>query len=250
MLTDIVLFAVGVFVGAVNSVAGGGMLVGFPTLIALGLPAITANVTGKLTVLPGQLTSAFGYRRFLRTLPKRYLLLILPCMLGGAAGAVLLRRTPGAQFEHLAPVLVLAAVILFAFEPLLHRYIEKGRHRKAILPFGIILLLVLITATYGGYFGAGFGFLILAFLGFSNLSSIHHMNLLKNLIGALSAAIAIIVLVPTSLINWHFGIVMGIGNGAGGYLGSRLATKLPAGIIRMFIICFGILTAIYLFRRT
>lgn len=250
MLTDIVLFAVGVFVGAVNSVAGGGMLVGFPTLIALGLPAITANATSKLIVLPGQLTSAFGYRRLLRTLPKRYLLLILPCALGGAAGAVLLKRTPGMQFEHLAPVLVLAAVILFAFEPLLHRYIEKRRHRKAILPLGIIALLVLVTAVYGGYFGAGFGFIVLSYLGFSNLRSIHHMNLMKNLIGAFSALIALTVLIPTSLINWHFGILMGIGNGVGGYVGARLAPKVPAGIIHAFIVCFGILTAIYLFSRT
>lgn len=250
MLTDIVLFAVGVFVGAVNSVAGGGMLVGFPTLIAFGLPAITANATGKLIVLPGQLTSAFGYRRFLRTLPKRYLLLILPCILGAAAGAVLLKHTPGAQFERFAPVLVLVAVVLFAFEPILHRYLEKARHRKAILPFGIVILLTLITTVYGGYFGAGFGFIVLSYLGFSNLRSIHHMNLMKNLIGALGAAIAILVLIPSSLINWHYGIVMGIGNGVGGYIGARLAPKVPAAIIRTFIICFGILTSIYLFSRT
>ena len=250
MLTDIVLFAVGLFVGAVNSVAGGGMLVGFPTLIALGLPAIIANATGKVVVLPGQLSSAFGYRRLLRTLPKRYLLLIIPCLIGGAAGAVLLKHTPSDQFEQLAPILILAAVILFSLQPLLQRRLEKNKHHKVLLPLGYIMLLVLVTAVYGGYFGAGFGFIVLSFLGFSGLRSIHHMNLLKNLIGALSAVIAVIVLLPTLLINWHFGVVMGIGNGVGGYVGARLAPKVPAGIIRLFVICFGIATAIYLFART
>lgn len=250
MLTDIVLFVVGVFVGAVNSVAGGGMLVGFPILIALGLPALIANATGKVVILPGQLSSAFGYRKFLRTVPKRYLVLMVPCVLGGGAGAILLKHTSGDQFEHLAPILILVAVILFAFEPILHRYFEKHSRRKAILPFSTVMLLTLAAAVYGGYFGVGLGFVLLSFLGFSDLRSIHHMNLLKNLIGALSAIIAVIVLLPTSLINWHYGVVMGIGNGIGGYIGARLAPKMPALIIHIFIICFGIATALYLLAHT
>src|SRR5690606_19452406 len=99
-------------VGTMNSIAGGGMLLGFPALLAAGLSPISANVTGSLVTLPGQLTSAFGYRSYLRKLPRRFLLLLIPVFFGSIAGALLLRNTSSAKFDELVPALIFFAVIL------------------------------------------------------------------------------------------------------------------------------------------
>ena len=105
MIKEIVLFLVGIIVGSMNAIAGGGMLLGFPVLLAAGLSPLVANITGNIVILPGQLTSAFGYRRYLRKLPARYLVLLIPCILGGIGGALVLRHTSNARFQELVPIL-------------------------------------------------------------------------------------------------------------------------------------------------
>lgn len=251
MLTDIFLFAVGIISGAMNAIAGGGMLLGFPALLAAGLSALSANATGNIVVLPGQLASAFGYRKFLRTVPKQYALLLVPCAVGAAAGAYILRHTSGQQFETLVPWLILAAVALFAFQPLLHSHLHRHLHsraksRRTLL---IIAAALLPVAVYGGYFGPGFGFVVLAFLGFTSLKSINQMNAMKNLAGALIGLVSLIVLVPGSFMNWHAGLVMAAGSTVGGYGGARLAQKVPGRMIRLAIIAIGCVTAAYIALR-
>jgi uncharacterized protein len=245
-MKELFVFVVGIVVGSINSVGGGGMLLGFPVLLAAGLPAIVANATGKLAVLPGQLTSAYGYRKFLRALPRSYLLLLIPAAIGGAVGAELLKRTTWSQFEGIVPYLVLIAVALFALEPMLEReFRHTKKRRKAVLPLGVIAICMLVVSTYAGYFGAGFGFVMLSVFGLSKLQSIHHMNLLKNLVGAATVLATIVVLLPSSLIDWKLGIFMAAGNGIGGYITARLAPRLPTSVVRGIVICLGVLTAAY-----
>jgi len=245
-MKELFVFVVGIVVGSINSVGGGGMLLGFPVLLAAGLPAIVANATGKLAVLPGQFTSAFGYHKFLRAIPRSYLLLLIPAAVGGAIGAELLKRTTWSQFESIVPYLVLTAVALFAAEPMLEReFHQTKKRRKAVLPLWVMAVCMLIVSTYAGYFGAGFGFVMLSVFGLSELKSIHHMNLLKNLVGAATVLATIVVLLPSALINWKFGIIMAAGNGIGGYVTARLAPKLPASAVRGIVICLGVLTAVY-----
>ncbi len=244
-MKEVIVFFVGIAVGAVNSVGGGGMLLGFPVLLAIGVPAIIANATGKLVVLPGQISSAFGYRRFLPTIPKRYYLLIIPGAIGGVAGALLLERTSVVQFEGLVPYLVLAAVALFAFEPILQKRLEGRKHRKIVLPLPYMFVLMLVSSVYAGYFGVGFGFLMLSFLSFSSLRNIHQMNLIKNICGGFAVIFTIVALLHGSLINWKFGIVMAAGNGIGGYMMARSAPKVPPALIRGVDISFGLATALY-----
>lgn len=91
---DIILFSAGIFVGAMNAIAGGGMLIGFPVLLAVGLPALAANITSNIIIMPSSLSSAYGYRKYIRKVPRQYLLLVVPCIVGGIIGALILRNTP------------------------------------------------------------------------------------------------------------------------------------------------------------
>ncbi|HTB48873.1 MAG TPA: sulfite exporter TauE/SafE family protein [Verrucomicrobiae bacterium] len=251
-MKEVLLFAVGIIVGAMNAIAGGGMLLGFPILLAAGLSPLVANVTGNVVVLPGQLTSAYGYRRYLRKLPGRYLILLIPCLVGAAVGASLLRHTSNTQFGHLVPGLIFFAVLLFAFQPLLHLHLHrhiKKRSRK-LGPLLLIALLLFPVAAYGGYFGPGFGFIMLAFLSFTSLRDIHQMNGLKNLAGFSIAGASIICLYSAHLINWRLGLAMAAGNAIGGYGGARLSQRFSSHAIRIAVIIIGITAATYLAFRT
>jgi uncharacterized membrane protein YfcA len=251
MTKDVILFLVGILVGSMNAIGGGGMLLGFPILLSAGLSPLAANITSNVAVLPGQFTSAFGYREYLKKLPARYLILLISCLIGATIGALLLRKTSATRFQDLAPVLVIFAVLLFALQPVLHVHLRKhiNYHSQKLGPLLIIAIALLPTAIYGGYFGAGFGFIMLAFLSFTKLHDIHQMNGLKNLAGASIALISIICLYSTHLINWRFGLAMATGNALGGYIGARLSQRLSSHIIRIVVIIIGFIAASYLAFR-
>ncbi|MGH7241275.1 MAG: sulfite exporter TauE/SafE family protein, partial [Candidatus Saccharimonadales bacterium] len=122
MLKDILLLGTGFIVGAMNAIAGGGMLLGFPVLLAIGMPALTANATTYLIVLPGNLAAAIGYRKYLQRVPRHYLLLLIPTVLGGALGTYFLRHTAPGDFAKIVPLLIVFAVALFAYQPFLYKY--------------------------------------------------------------------------------------------------------------------------------
>jgi uncharacterized membrane protein YfcA len=252
MVTEIVLLLVGIVVGVMNSVAGGGILLGFPVLLAAGLTPLVANVTSNLVVLPGQLSSIYGYRSYLRKLPARYLLLIIPCFIGGIIGALLLRYTSDRRFEELIPVLIFSAVLLFAFQPFIHLHLHRHitKRRQDLQSLALIGIALLPTAVYGGYFGAGFGFIMLAFLGFTSLHDIHQMNGLKNIAGTTIAVSALIVLYSTGMVNWRHGLPMAIGTGIGGYVGAKSSLRFSTHAIRIVVIVVGLVSALYLALHT
>lgn len=249
---DILLFLTGIVVGVMNAIAGGGMLIGFPVLLATGVPALTANATSALIVLPGQLSSAYGYRKFLRQVPLYYLWLLPPCVIGAAIGATILKRTAPTNFEQLLPGLILFAVVLFAFQPLLHFHLHRHlkSRSKDISPLVFIGLALLPVSIYGGYFGVGFGFVILAFLGFTNLHDAHKMNALKNIGAASMATVSIVCLFSSGLISWRYGLIMAAGNLMGGYIGARTALKVSSHTIRIGVVAIGLIAVIYLFLRS
>lgn len=251
-MKEILLFVVGIVTGVMNAIAGGGMLIGFPALISAGLSPLAANVTANIVVLPGQLTSAFGYRKYLRKLPARYLILLLPCLVGAAIGASVLRHTSDRQFQSYVPGLILFAVLLFTFQPFLHRYLRRHiSHRSRNLQTLLWISLALLPATaYGGYFGPGFGFIMLAFLSFTRLHDMHQINGLKNLAGVSIAAVCILCLYSTHLIDWPLGLSMAAGNAIGGYSGARLSQRFSSHAIRIVVIVIGFAAAAYLALRT
>ncbi|HYH36270.1 MAG TPA: sulfite exporter TauE/SafE family protein [Candidatus Saccharimonadales bacterium] len=251
-MQDVVLFGVGIVIGVMNAIAGGGMLLGFPILLAFGMSPLAANVTGNVVIGASTVSSVYGYRQYLRKISPRYLLLLIPCIIGAAIGALILRNTSSNEFQQIVPALVGLAVILFAFQPLLHFHLHRHirSKRRTLRPLVIIAIALLPVAIYGGYFGAGFGFVMLAFLGFTKLHEIHQMNGLKNLAGACIAFTSLICLYSTHLINWHLGLVMGAGCVLGGYYGATLTQKVSSHTLRIVVIIIGVVTATYLALRS
>lgn len=253
---DIILLAVGILVGAMNAIAGGGMLIGFPVLLAVGLPPIVANATTGLIVLPGNLAALVGYRKYLRRVPPVYLWLVVPVIFGAAIGTVLLRNTSSRVFANIVPELIILAVALFALQPFLYGYLHKNIHtppklRRYVRPLLLTGLAILPVAVYGGYFGAGFGFIMLSFLGFTGLHEhIHRMNALKTVMTTGVAITALVTLWTSGLIDWHHGLVMAAGNLVGGYYGAVGTQKVSSHVIRIFIVAVGLVTATYLALRT
>lgn len=251
MFTDILLLLTGVIVGGMNAIAGGGTLVSFPVLLSVGLPALTASATSYVAVLPGQISSAIGYRKFLSKLPKAYLILLIPCAAGAAIGAQLLRHTSFSRFEQIVPFLVLLAILLFVLQPFLSVHLLRhlrSRHKNQVklLLFGLALFAMTI---YGGYFGAGMGFALLALLSFTRQHEIHTLNAMKNIIGITTISVAIISIYSAHLISWQHGLVMAAGNVLGGYFGAHLAQRVPSHVVRVVVVAIGIATAIYLLLR-
>jgi len=256
MQHDIILFFTGIVVGVMNAIAGGGILVGFPVMLALGIPALTANATANIVVLPGNISSAYGYRKYLRRVPRQYLLLLIPAIIGSAIGAIALRYTSSTSFEHYIPALILFAVLLFAFQPLLYSQLHLHLHgskrvRASMKPLLIVGLALIPLSIYAGYFGAGFGFIMLAFLGFTKLHDhIHRMNALKNITAVCIAATSITCLYSAHLIDWEHGLVMGTGCLIGGYYGSISAQRVSSHVLRIVVVVIGIGTATYLGLRS
>lgn len=248
MQTDILLLLVGIAVGVMNAIAGGGMLIGFPVMVALGVPPLTANVTANVINPPGMLVAIGEYRSYLRRVPWRYAYLLIPIALGATAGALTLRYTSPENFEVIVPWLVLFGIVLFAFQPIIHIRLHHHMHFKhtGLWPLFFISLGILPVAFYGGYFGAGFGFMMLAFLGLGKVHEIHMLNAMKNVASVLVCVICLIVLRSGGFIDWHVALIMGIGTCAGGYLGANVAKKVPARWLRLVIIIIGFAAAINL----
>jgi uncharacterized membrane protein YfcA len=251
-MQDILLFGTGILVGAMNSIAGGGMLIGFPVLIAAGMPALAANVTTNIVVIPGQIGAIIGYRKYLKKIPNSYLLLVIPCIIGAAIGSSILKHTSSSRFNELIPGLLMVAVILFALQPFLHSHLHRHLLGKAkgSSTLSLIGLALLPMSIYGGYFGVGFGFVILAFLGFTKMHDIHQINALKNIATLFIALTSVFVLFRTGLIGWEYGLSMAAGCALGGYYGSRLAQRFSSHAIRIVVIIIGFAAVTYLAFRT
>jgi uncharacterized membrane protein YfcA len=244
----------GAIAGAINAVAGGGAILLFPYLLSLGLPPITANATMSLIVQPGTIGSAYGYRKHLQKLEKKYYLLLIPCFIGGLAGAILLVQTSSTGFEHIVPYFMALAVLLLLFQSYIHQWLYtsrgvalKKRHHAIVLVLATIIFFIL--SSYGGYFGAGFGIVMLAFLGLTRLRDIQQMNGLKNL-ATLSIGFAECpYFIAHHLIDWKILPLFAIGNLAGGYFGALYGAKLPTKILRAGIIIIGTILTIVLFYK-
>lgn len=248
------LFLAGVIAGAINSVAGGGSLISFPSLVAFGISPILANATNTAIVWPGTTSSAWAYRPDLPRKRELLLTLLIPSLLGGLLGAVVLVDTSEETFAHVVPFLILFATLLFAASDLFKRLArsngdpngtEQINWASGIWGFSFQLF----VAAYGGYFGAGIGILMLASLSMMGLRDIHRMNALKTLLSVGINGIALIYFIVRGLIVWPLAILMGMGAIIGGYAGARLAKRVNQGWIKVFVVITGLFVSAWLFVK-
>ncbi len=252
LLQGSLLFGSAVAAGAINSVAGGGTLVSFPTLVWTGESAIIANATNTLAMTPGAASSAIAYRREVANSPRKYLVLMIPSLIGSLVGGYLLKKTPPGVFAELVPYLILFATILFMLQDQVRRWLKTGEGEEREATTGWLIGACCYqfgVAVYGGYFGAGIGILMLAALGMLGLRDIHQMNGLKNIFGALTNGTAAVYFVFVGLINWPAALLMSVGAIVGGYSGAGLARKMGQKVIRRLVIVIGFAMAISLFFK-
>lgn len=243
--------------GVANSVAGGGMLLVFPALVGLGVPAVSANATSTVALWPGGLSSMLGYRNALRGTRAWARALVFPSLLGGIGGAWLLTRSTDSQFKALVPWLVLGATLLFMAQKRLGAWL---RHRLQLAtqgpahhdglppPPGIGAGIVqFVVAVYGGYFGAGAGIIMLAAFGLMGLTNVHQMNGLKNFLALLFNFVAIAMFAVSGLVEWRFAVIMAAGSALGGHYAARYAQRMNQDVVRQVIGVVGIASSIWLF---
>ncbi|MGY1730549.1 sulfite exporter TauE/SafE family protein [Geodermatophilus sp. SYSU D01045] len=239
--------AVALGAGAVNSIAGGGSLILFPTLVGLGLGTVAANVTNSVAQWPGYLGGMAGFRREYAGQRGRLVRLGAVSALGGVAGSVLLLTTPSEAFDVVVPVLVLLASLLLAVQPLLTRRLRDRDDGAARDPWWLYLALFLATV-YGGYFGGALGVILVGVLG----TALHRLplaNALKSALSAVTATVTLVVFGVFGPVAWQVVAVAAPASLVGGFLGARVASRIPATPLRVLIVVFGVAVSVYLFTR-
>ena len=245
-----VIFIAAFTAGMINSVAGGGTLVSFPALIWVGVDPIIANATNTIAVWPGSVAAMAGYREELKGSRKWILLLMWPSLIGGAAGAYLLLKTPVKTFSDIVPFLILGATLLIALqEPITRLFGLDAGEKKTHHWYAGAIFFQLLVAIYGGYFGAGIGILMLAALGLLGHTDIHHMNGMKTFFGSCINGIAAIYFAVSGAVYWPAGLLMAAGAILGGYGGAGLAKKLGRKFVRRAVIIIGLGMAVSLFIK-
>jgi uncharacterized membrane protein YfcA len=244
----LLLFFAAVLGGALNAVAGGGSFISFPTLLFTGLPAVPANATNTVALWTGLTFSGGAFRHHLKVKRRVLWSLVSVSLAGGVVGALLLLRTPGEKFLKILPWLMLFAVLLFIFGPKLTRKVRVVQEPtgKAILAAAFLQLLV---AIYGGYFGGGMGFVILAMLTAFGMADIHEMNAFKIVLSSATNGIAVVIFILRHAVYWPQALVMVCGAALGGYFGAHYSLRLPRIWVRWFVIVVGAGMTTYFFVR-
>jgi uncharacterized protein len=248
--THIILFFVAALAaGLINSVAGGGGLLTFP-LLTLVVPPVVADATSALALLPAYPSAVWRTRSKLAEVPRRWIwLLLIPSVLGGLLGALMLVWTGDRNFAFLVPWLVLGGTILFALEPRLSRRGNAGGHRNRALAalWPLAAAVVFVVAIYGGYFGAGIGILMISALSLLGAGDVHRVVPLKNLLTGCLRGVAVVVLVIEGAIHWGYGVPMAVGGLIGGYLGGTLSGRVNRTALRTIVMIIGFGVAAYYF---
>lgn len=240
------VFAAGIAAGTINTIVGSGTLVTFPTLLALGVPPVTANVSNTLGLVPGSASGALGYRRELRGQLHRFRWLAPATTLGGILGALLLFTLPSSAFKAIVPVLIGIGVLLVIIGPSVNRRLQArgathGHHRwlwPAMFGNGI----------YGGYFGAAQGVIMMALFTVGIEDDLQRLNALKNVLSALVNAVAAVVFLFSGLMDWRIAGLLAAGSLIGGQIGATIGRRLPPLVLRSVIVVVGV-AAIVSFAR-
>jgi uncharacterized membrane protein YfcA len=234
--------------GALNVLVGGGSLITYPTLLALGHPPVLANVSNNLGLIPGNAAGLLAYRPLLAGQSSRLLALLPASLLGGLSGAILLLALPARLFAALVPLLIALASVLMALQPRIRAWIERRHHQGqgAGLP---LLAGVFLTGVYGGYFGAAQGVLLLAVMAVGLEEGLQRLNGFKNALVLSVNATAALVFIGFTRVDWRVAALVAVGTAAGGWLGGRYGRRIPEVLLRRTIVATGLVVATALALR-
>jgi uncharacterized membrane protein YfcA len=243
--TIIMIAAAGLFAGVQNALAGGGSFITFPALLLAGLNPLAANMTSTIAMFPSQTTTAYAGRKLagdVGTLRFRDLFII--SIIGGIAGALLLLHTPASFFAKLVPWLVLFATSVFAWGS----FRRKPLHAASSMPRWVLVLVQTCISIYGGYFGGGIGFLMLAALTIAG-QQVRVATATKNVLAMAMNAAATLIFATSDLISWPAALALCAGGIAGGVCGGWLVHRLPEKIMRGFVVLVGATLTVWMFVR-
>ena len=240
------LLVAGVASGAVNAVAGGGSLLLFPALLAVGFPPLAANVTNSITQCPGYVGLAVGSRRELRGQRGRVLSTTGVALAGSLLGSLLLLVLPTEVFDAVVPALVALASVLLGVQPWLNRWIGEP-HPDAPDRRTFLLSAVFFAAIYGGYFGGALGVILVAVLAVAAHDDLRRLNAVKGVLSLIISVVSVVVFAIGAPVDWSIVALLAPTTLVGGFLGAKLAGRLPAPVLRVAVVVVGLAVSIYLF---
>lgn len=241
------LVLAGLVAGAVNAVAGGGSLLVFPALLAVGLNPLAANVTNSVAQWPGYAGIVLGNRAELRGQRRRIVTTSVAAALGSVVGCVLLLTLPATVFDAVVPVLVIAASVLMALGPRIKRWIGvpgdgAGGTRDRIW----LLPVMFLAGVYGGYFGGALGVILISTLSLLAHDRLVRLNALKGVLSLVASTVTVVIFSLGAPVDWAFVAVLAPTTLLGGYLGARVARRLPENVLRWSVVLLGLAVGVYL----
>jgi uncharacterized membrane protein YfcA len=238
---------VGALASGINSVAGGGSLISFPTLtLVMHMPTNIANATNSVALWPGSLGGALGFRNLLSKTKHHLWALFLPTLLGSAAGSALFVSTDVKIFDRIVPALILLAAVLLLLQPQVKKWALRG---ERTVPPAVGMIIQFFVALYGGYFGAGMGIMMLAAFAVFMEGTLHELNAVKNWLGVIINVAASAIFVYEGLVEAQSAILLGSGAIVGGFLAARFSQRFNPDKLRTIIAVYGVgMAAFYLYR--
>lgn len=237
--------------GLINALAGGGSLITFPTLMAVGIPPVMANVTNTVALCPGYLGATLAQKQDLQGQQQRIELLLPSAIIGGIIGGILLLNSSEQVFERLIPFLILLAAGLLAFQDTLRSWLQRRQaDKKGNIPESGAVMPIALASIYGGYFGAGLSVIELAILGLFLKDNLTRLNALKQLLSLVVNVAAALFFLFSNQVNWSAAIVVAIGSLTGGLLGGKLARIISPSYLRWTVVIISIIIAIVYFLRS
>ncbi len=234
--------AAGAGAGAANAVAGAGSLITFPTLLALGTPALSANVTSTVGLIPGAVGGAIGYREEVRHQRRRIVWFVAPVLVGAAIGTALLLITSNATFELVVPVLVAGSCLLLLLQPRLsHRLTRHGSERSPVFIVGLTG-----AGAYAAYFGSAVGIMLIALLTLFVDETVQRLNAVKIVLAGLANLLAACAYAFLAPVNWEFAVILMVSSLIGGQLGAQGARRISGDTLRVGIAIAGLVVAVVL----
>jgi len=251
LFNEILIFLAAVIAGFINAMAGGGTLVSFPVLLAVGISPVVANVTNTVALVPGTIGGMWAQRNEFQSQRSRMIKLLPVGIVGGVGGGLLILNTNENTFRIIIPYLILLATVLLAAQVKIKNWVvarvghTHSEHHNPVF----MMSLVFLAAVYGGYFGAGLGVILMATLGLVTDESMTRLNFLKQSLGFAINLAAAIYFAFSGKVNWMVAFVMIFGSLLGGWIGGRLAGKMKPEILRWIVVSAGLIAAIIFFMK-